>query len=412
MTRRLDLRRRLRVLRYDKYRLLFVATLGSGIGTWMATIALAADVKVRTNSTWWVSALFLVTYLPSVVVGLFAGPLVDRLSRKKLVIGADLVRCAVFAALPFLDSASALIVVALIAGIANSFFRPAVLAGVPNLVDESDLAEGTSLLQSVEWVAAAIGPVISGAVVSAGGPHVVYWINAATFLFSAALLARIPARLLQTAQGVTRGHWRDFADGFAPFRRSGALRVALVAFAFPMLAGGLVNVSEIFLATRALGAGAFGYGLLWTATGIGLVVGGVLTGVVLEHRAALTVLPVALVTWAAGIFCAGIAPSIWLAALAMTVAGFGNGLAFPMVVLIIQQHTSDLVRGRVFTLVISVHNSVLGLGMIAAGAMIAAFGPRWTYVLAAALVAAGAAVALVLGRAAVSEPALAREQAA
>jgi hypothetical protein len=44
--------------------------------------------------------------------------------------------------------------------------------------------------------------------------------------------------------------------------------------------------------------------------------------------------------------------------------------------------------------------------------MIAAFGPRWTYVLAAALVAAGAAVALVLGRAAVSEPALAREQAA
>ena len=48
----------------------------------MATIALAQDVKNRTGSTWWVSAVFIATFLPSVVVGLSAGPLIDRLSRK------------------------------------------------------------------------------------------------------------------------------------------------------------------------------------------------------------------------------------------------------------------------------------------------------------------------------------------
>ena len=73
--------------RAGSFRLLFLATLGSGIGTWMATIALTVDIKARTNSPWWVSALFIVTLLPSVLVGLIAGPLVDRLSRSVLVPG-------------------------------------------------------------------------------------------------------------------------------------------------------------------------------------------------------------------------------------------------------------------------------------------------------------------------------------
>ena len=93
------------------------------------------------DSTWWVSALFIVTFLPSVIVGLVAGPLVDVLSRKRLIVSADLVRLAVFCALPFVGTPLAIIVLAGIAGIANSFFRPAVLAGVPNLVSEADLGE-------------------------------------------------------------------------------------------------------------------------------------------------------------------------------------------------------------------------------------------------------------------------------
>lgn len=86
---------RVAVLGNQTYRLLFFATLGSGIGTWMATVALTADVERRTGSTWWVSGLFVVTFLPSVVMGIAAGPLVDRLSRKALIVASDLARLAV-----------------------------------------------------------------------------------------------------------------------------------------------------------------------------------------------------------------------------------------------------------------------------------------------------------------------------
>ena len=403
---------RIAVLRHANYRLLFAATLGSGIGTWMATIALTLDIKDRTNSTWWVSALFVVTFLPSVIVGLVAGPLVDRLSRKRLVVAADLVRLAVFCALPFVGTAFGILALAAVAGVANSFFRPAVLAGVPNLVSPGDLASATSLLQATDWLATAVGPILGGSIAGWGSPDVVYWINAATFLLSALLLVRIPARLLQSEQGITRGHLRDLREGLATFHRSRPLLIVLAAFGLTMLASGLVNVSEVFLATRSLGAGSFGYGLLWTASGVGLVAGSLLTGALVEHRRAFRVYPLGFVPWAAGTTGAAIAPNVWIAALAMMLSGFGNGITFPITVLIIQRHTVDRLRGRAFTLVISAHNALLGLAMIGAGALTDAVGARWTYGVAGALTASGGLTAYILARDIRTQPAVARELAA
>ena len=409
---RLSLGRRLPALRYDNFRLLFFATLGSGIGTWMATIALTLDVFDRTGSTWWVAALFIVTFLPSVIVGLVAGSLVDVLSRKRLVITADLVRLGVFCTLPFVHTPIAIIVLAGVAGTANSFFRPAVLAGVPNLVSERDLAGATSLLQATDWLATAVGPILGGAIAGWSSPDLVYWINAATFLLSALLLARIPARFLQSEQGITRGRLRDLRDGFDTFRRSRALVIVLVAFGLTMLASGLVNVSEVALAKRSLGSGDFGYGLLWTASGVGLVAGSLMTGAIVGQRRPLRVYPLGFVPWAAGITGAALAPNVWVASLAMALAGFGNGVTFPMTVLIVQEHTLDQVRGRAFTLIISAHNALLGLAMVAAGALTNAVGARWAYGVAGLLTACGGLTAYVLARGTRSQSTVARELAA
>jgi MFS family permease len=395
----LSLRRHAALLRAASgFRLLFIATLGSSVGTWMATIALTYDVQRRTHSPWWVSALWVATLLPSVVMGLAAGPLVDRLSRKRVLVASDIARLLVFVALPFVGSAPAIVALAGVAGIANSFFRPTVLAGLPNLVPEAELARGTSLFQTADWAATALGPILSGTLLAVSGPHVVYWINAATFLFSALLIVRIQARLLQSEQSITRGHWRDLREGVGEFRRSRPLLVALVALGCAVIASGLVNVSEVFLATRSLHAHAFGYGLLWGATGIGLVAGSLAVSNFLEHRRALAVYPWLFVPWAIGALGAGIAPSIWLAALAMVVFGFGNGLAFPATVVIVQQAAADRIRGRVFTVIISTHNTLLGIALAVGGGLTQDFGARWVYIGASALFFGGAVSAFALRR--------------
>ncbi len=397
--------------RQGGFRLLFGATLGSGLGTWMATIALTADMTDRTHSPWWVSMLFVVTFLPSIVVGLAAGPLIDRLSRKRLIVTSDLVRLVAFGVLPFLHGAVALLTVATVAGIASSFFRPAVLAGLPNLVDEEDLANGTSLLQVTDWFAAAIGPVLGGAIVSFASANAVYGINAASFLFSALMIVRIPRGLLQSEEAITRGHWRDLVEGIHEFRRSPALRIALFAFGFGMLATGLNNVTEIFLAERSLGSGAVGYGMLWTASGVGLVAGGLLTGVLLELREVRVLYPLAFLPWGLGLLGAGLSPTIWVAAIAMVLSGLGNGLAFPLTVVIVQRFTPDRLRGRAFTLIISAQSALLGIAIVAAGWLTNAVGPRWTYVLAAALLGCASLTAAGLSGGLRAEPAVAGEPA-
>jgi MFS family permease len=401
------------VLGNSRYRLVFLATLGSALGTYAATIALTADIGARTDSTWWVSLLFIVTFVPSIFVGLFAGPLVDRLSRKMLLVTSDVVRLAVFALLPFAHRPIVMIGLALVAGVANSFFRPAVFAGVPNLVDDRELDSATTLLLSTEWVAVAIGPLIAGALVSLSGPHVVYWGNAATFLLSALLILRIPKFLLQSAQGLTRGHWGDLRDGLLLFRSSTALRVALFGFGLTMITTGLVNSSEFFLATRSLDASrGFGFGLLWTGSGIGLVAGSIVVGLILDRHEVLDVYALSFVPLVAGIIGAAVAPNIWIAATAMTMSGFGNGLAFPMTILIIQRYTADQLRGRAFTVVISIHNSLLGLAMLSSGALTAAASARWTYAVAAVCAAGSSCVVVALLRGAGARPAVAREAAA
>ena len=146
------------------------STLASSVGTLLAAIALAIDVKDRTNSGLWVSAVLIVEFLPAIVVGLTLGPLLDRLERRKLMIAADLVRAAVFAALPFATSAGTIVALALVAGLATGFFRPAVYAGVPNLVAGRAARDANALLQTVENVAWAVGPLLGGVLTAAVGP--------------------------------------------------------------------------------------------------------------------------------------------------------------------------------------------------------------------------------------------------
>src|SRR3954453_13545452 len=85
---------------------LFLATIGSGAGTWLALVALEIDVYERTGSSAPVAAPPRADLLPTFAFGLLVGPLVDRLSRRGLMINAALVRFGAFAVLPFTMSAT------------------------------------------------------------------------------------------------------------------------------------------------------------------------------------------------------------------------------------------------------------------------------------------------------------------
>ena len=386
----------LRPLGGHSFRLLFASALVSSFGTLLAAVALTVDVKDRTNSGLWVAALLAVDFLPTILVGLALGPLLDRLSRRGLMVAADLVRAAVFCALPFAGNAGTIVGLAALAGLATGFFRPATYAGVPNLVPEEELPAANSLLQAVENLSWAVGPVLGGLLTAVFGPHTAYWVNAVSFVVSAALIARVPRRLLQSVEALTRGHWRDLADGMRFVVRSRPLVAVLVAWSIASIALGLGNVAEIFLAKNTLSGGDFGFGLLFGATGAGLIVGNVLAGPLEPALGVGRLYGGGIAVMAVGFALAAISPNVWVAAAFLLVSGVGNGVANVCNPLLVQRGASDEIRGRALTLVMSANFVAIGAGMGLAGPLLDGVGARGTFGIAAAIFGCASLAGLVL----------------
>ena len=381
-------------LRLPGFRNLFIATLASSAGTLIAAVALAIDVKDRTNSGPWVAAVVVVEFLPTVAVGLLLGPLLDRLERRSLMIAADAARVGVFVALPFAPNAATVVALAAVAGLATGFFRPAVYAGVPNLVPDAELPRANALLQGVENLSWMVGPLVGTALTAAAGPSAAYSINAASFLASILLLVRIPARLLQSERALSRGHWRDLRDGFSASLRSPSMRAVLVAWGIASLATGAANVAEIFLAKDTFSAGDVGYGLLYGAMGAGLVLGSLYSAAVLARSGVARTYGASLTLMAMGYVGAALSPNVWVAALCVLFSGAGNGAAIACNALLVQRGTFDLMRGRALTFVMSITFVLVGVGSGIGGLLLDRMSPRWIW----AACGIGLLVAALAGR--------------
>ena len=169
------------------------------------------------------------------------------------MVGADLVRFGVFAALPFTTSATQIVALAAVAGIATGFFRPAAYAGLPNLVrgrgpPERELAAADGRQPDLGARLARRRRARRGL----GRRTRPTGSTPCTFLISAVFLCGIPQRLLQASAAASRGHWRDLKDGFALTVRSKALLTVLVAWNVAMFSNAAVNVAEPRLACQRL----------------------------------------------------------------------------------------------------------------------------------------------------------------
>lgn len=385
------------------FRLLFLATLGSSLGTWLAFIALVVDVYDRTASATWVGALLLAEFVPIVLLGVFAGPFVDRLPRRSILIASDLARAAIFLVLPFAGSASQIVVLALLAGVATSFFRPAAYAGLPNLVPDGELPRANGLIQSAENLTIALGPLSGGILVAVGGSDPAYVVNGASFLLSALLIVRIRGTL-ETEREPSEGHWRELREGLSLVRRSRALLAVMIVWSGIATAGNAgVNVAEVVLAKEVFSAGDFGFGLLAASAGLGLVIGSLGSGQVIERLGIRRPYQASLLLMGLGIGAAALAPGVWVAAVFVACSGIGNGLAVVCNATLVQGGAPDRLRGRAFMLLMSSGAAVFGLAMFLSGFATDRWGARITWGMAAGLYLCAALMSVALLRG-VAEP--------
>jgi len=378
------------------FRRLFLATVTSSIGTWLAFVALVVDVYDRTGDANWVSALLIADFLPIVLVGILLGPLIDRLPRRNILVAADVLRAGVFCVLPFATSAAQIVGLALIIGVATSLFRPAVFAGLPNLVADDDLGHANGILQSAENFAWAVGALAGGALVAASGSDAAYWLNAGTFVVSALFILGIRQSLEEQERSPSAGHRRDLVEGLRMVTRSRGLLTILVAWSIVTLGQAIGNVSEIVLAKDEFNAGDFGYGVLVATAAVGLTIGSLAGGDVIRRFGIRVPYVAGVVLLAVGFAAAAVSPNVWVAAVFVVVSGLGNGAVVVCNAVLVQRNAPDRLRGRAFTVVMSIGYAFFGLGMIVAGPLTNGFGARTAWGISAALCAVAACFALVL----------------
>lgn len=368
---------------YVDFRRLLWARLGSTLGTWSALFALNVVIYNKTHSAVWVSALLIVEFLPSAVLSLTIGPIVDRQPRQRLMIVSDLGGVLVFCLMPFAHTPLHICLLAGFAGCAAALFRPGAYSGVPNLVPPEVLPEANSLLQGSENLTRLMAPFVGGAILALTHPTVVYAVNAASFAFSAYLLYRLgPGKLEDAASREAPGKYRgEIAAGLRRISGDRVLRVIFGVWAVGTFAFGAQNVSEVLLAKNSNGYGAstLGFAVFVAASGAGIVVGNLIASLVIRRVGAYWGYVLAFTVLAGGIGLCAISPGVALGSVGAVVYGVGNGVGLVCNVTLIQETVEDRMRGRTFAFLGTLVQISMLVGMIVSGPFTDRYGPRWTW---------------------------------
>lgn len=347
--------------RNPAYARLWLADVISLLGDWFSLIALAVLVSRATaGSGLAISGLLLAQLLPAVVVGPFAGTLVDRFDRKHILIISDLLRVAITIGFLFVQGAQDLWLVYLLT-IAqfsvSSIFEPARTAMMPKVVRSGDLVTA-NVLSSITWSAMlSLGGLLGGVVAAFLGVTTALLLNSLSFIVSALLISRIRSNdgssfRAEPASGETP-HGGGLRDGVRYLRQRPPVAALLLLKASIAISN--IEALRILYATTVFAAnddGALALGWLSASAGVGAVLGPLLLerfndGTIQRMR---RLCAIALAACALSLFGLASAPGILVAAFTFLTRAMGGSVIWTYSTVMIQQSTDDHVRGRVFAL--------------------------------------------------------------
>jgi len=350
------------------FRRLWLAQIISEMGDWVYIVAIYTLLLELTHSATSVAIAVVLQVLPQFFVAPTAGVVNDRLSRKRVMISADLARAVIVLGMLFAARAGS---VALIYGllvaetIMWAFFEPGRTAVVPNITRSEDLVVANAL-SSMTWsINLALGSGAGGAVAAFFGRDVVFVLNSLSFLLSAVLLGgmKFPEPHLVGAGPMRARELVDFspmAEGLQyvlRHRRILALLLVKAGLGFvgthwvllPLFGERVFPVKAARLDPRQ--SAMLGMSVLLSCRGIGALLGPMIAGLWAgERRARLRVgILIGFLIGAAGNLGLSAAPTLTSAALAVVVAHSGWSIVWVFSTTLLQMETEDRFRGRVFS---------------------------------------------------------------
>ena len=353
-----------------------MAQIVSEVGDWFYTLSIYTLLLQLTGHAGSVALALMLQVLPQTFVGPTAGVVNDRLKRKHVMIAADIIRCVVVLAMLFVRSRSTvwLVYPLLLAETSMAaFFEPARSAVIPNVAAEGEVLLANTLSSATWSVNLLIGASVGGVVAAFFGRDTVFVLNALSFLASALLIGgmRFAEPHADAAAPLRPRDLVDFSpvlEGIRYIRNHPTLLPAVFAKAGELMVGPSWVIFTVMGAREfavhghginAAGGAMLGMSILLAGRGLGAMVGPLVAARWAgesDHRLRLGIL-FGYLTIACGYGVLGASRSVWMAAACAMLAHMGGSTVWVFSTILLQLHTEDRFRGRVFA-------ADLGLGSL------------------------------------------------
>jgi NRE family putative nickel resistance protein-like MFS transporter len=265
------------------FRLLFGAQIVSLLGSGVTTVGLALFAYQLTggaSATAVIGNALTLRILAFLLFSQPAGVIADRVSRKKILIAADLARFGLLALFPFITAVWQIYALIFAINAVTAFFTPTFEASVPEVAGTEQYVQALSYSRVAVDVEAVAGPAVAGLLVALFGLRWVFWFDAFTYLVSALLVAA--AAVPRVANEAPPLSWRAFLDeityGSRVLLREPALRQALTLSFAEATAGAAAIVATVAYVRDALGRGETAFAMVMAGLGLGSTLAAIMLG--------------------------------------------------------------------------------------------------------------------------------------
>jgi MFS family permease len=366
-------------------RRLQLAAVGSTLGSWAYTVAIAV-YAFRAGGATAVGAICAARWGLAAIVAPWLALPADRVSRRLVMLVADLLRCGLLAGMAVLAAlhgpALAVYALAVATSIVSTAFLPAQQALLPSLSrTPEELTSANVAMSTISSVGMFAGPALGGALLAVTNTWAVFAVTAATFAWSAACLVRIPRDQPPAVEGEAAAVLPALLGGFRAIAIDPALRIVVGVTSAQMLVCGAFEVLLVLIAIRLLHSGNAGVGWLNAAMGIGGVVGAIAVTALAGRKRLAGDLGLGALLWGVPLALVAVWTNMGFVLVLVAVIGVGNTIVDVAGITLMQRTAPDEMLARVFGVLESLMLATLALGSLVTPAIVTALGTKTTLVL-------------------------------
>ena len=384
-----------RALGHRNFRLFFSGQSISLIGTWMTRVATSWLVYRLTGSALLLGVVGFAGQIPTFLLAPFAGVLVDRLNRRKMLVWTQALAGLQSLALGVLTIAQVISIqeviwLSVFQGLINAFDMPGRQAFLVQMVeDKQDLGNAIALNSSMVNMARLLGPALAGLVIGAVGEGYCFLIDGISYL--AVIASLLTMRLSVAPARVSAAPMLEqLKEGWTYVHTFRPIRTILLLFALISLMGMPFMVLMPIFASKVLHGGPHTLGFLLGASGVGALISAISLALRKSVRGLTTMIQISAGVFGLGLICFGLSRVLLLSLFLMLIVGFGmmQGLAASNTV--IQTLVPEDKRGRVMSYYTMAFVGMTPFGSLLAGALAHRLGAPHAVMITGAFCVAGA----------------------